>query len=65
MKPHIVDEHQNSWLNFYLFFAVHQTRDGGGMVPQSPWFWLLVVWCGHQHTAELRGPVRARCGSGG
>lgn len=43
----------------------HQARDGGGVVPQSPWLWLLAVWRGHQHTAELRGPVRASRGSGG
>lgn len=35
-----------------LDFAV-QTRDGGGMVPQSPRVRLLVVWRGHQHAAEF------------
>ena len=44
--------------------VVHQTRDGCGVVPQSPRFWLLVVRCGHQYTAELWGLVRESCCGG-
>ena len=28
-----------------------QARDGGRLVPQSPWLWLLAVGRRHQHTA--------------
>lgn len=39
-------------------------RDGGWLVPLSPWLWLLALWCGHQYPAELWGSVIQGCGSG-
>lgn len=60
----------SNWIKdlIYLLSSAHaadQAWDGGGMVPQSPWFRLLVVWGGHQHTAEFWGPVRESRRSGG
>lgn len=57
--------HLNTYLKTSSLFADPQTRDGGRVVPQSPWFWLLVVRCWHQHTAELWSLVWASCCSGG
>lgn len=34
-------------------FPVPQARDGGGLVPQPPWLWLLALWSGYQHTAGV------------
>ena len=34
-----------------LPFTHTQPRDGGGVVPQPPWVWLLAVGSGHEHTA--------------
>ena len=36
--------------------------DGRGLVPLSPWLWVLAIWCGHQHAAGFRG---AQCAPGG
>ena len=48
-----------------------QARDGGGLVPQPPWFWMLAVRSRHQHSAgviegggQVGGSV-SRCGSVG